>query len=191
MDSKSINYKLNLRKISFDQVEVGYRTYGVINAYGFGNSQEKLYIGNYCSIAENVIFLLGGEHKYSTLSTFPFKNKLLNELETKTKGEIIVEDDVWIGYDSLILSGVRIGQGAIIGARSVVSKNIPPYAIFAGDKIIKFRFEKKFCEKLNKFDFSTLNDDEIINNINLLTRDIDSEFFDSDFYKEHLKKEIK
>lgn len=74
-------------------------------------------------------------------------------------------DDVWIGYGSTILSGVRVGQGAVIGAKSVVAKDIPPYAIYAGTRVIKYRFNEEIIQKLLKIDFAKLDYKAINNNI--------------------------
>lgn len=138
-----------------DKVEVGNQTYGALQVFSFGNPNEKLKIGHFCSIANEVCFLLGGGHKTTFLSTFPFEKLIFNAShEATTKGPIIVQDDVWIGYGCIILSGVTIGQGSIIGAGSVVSKDIPPYAIFAGNRIIKYRFEQAIIQKLLKIDYS-------------------------------------
>ena len=140
-----------------DKVEVGNQTYGALHVFSFGNPKEKLKIGHFCSIANEVSFLLGGGHKTTTLSQFPFEKLIFDaKYEATTKGPIVVQDDVWIGYGSIILSGVTIGQGAIIGAGSVVSKNVPPYAIYAGNRIIKYRFEPAIIEKLLTIDFSKL-----------------------------------
>lgn len=138
-----------------NKVEVGNQTYGALHVFSFGNPNEKLKIGHFCSIANEVYFLLGGGHKTTTLSTFPFEKLIFNsKYEATTKCPIVIQDDVWIGYGCIILSGVTIGQGAIIGAGSVVSKDVPPYAIFADNRIIKYRFEKPIIEKLLKIDFS-------------------------------------
>ena len=163
-------------------------TYGVIY---IPYMQGKLKIGSMCSIADDVTFLTAGEHFTNHLSTFPFNEKVLGRSEMAaggtTKGDIIVEDDVWIGYGATILSGVTIGQGAIIGAGAVVAKDIPPYAIYAGNRIIKYRFPDEVIEKLLKFDYSRLTKKDIADNIELLYSEIDESFFESDFYKNHLK----
>ncbi|XZG71928.1 rhamnan synthesis F family protein [Chitinibacteraceae bacterium HSL-7] len=129
----------------------------------FGHADEQLSIGHFVSIAEDVRFVLGGEHDYDVLSTFPFRAKYLGIEEAKTKGPIIVEDDVWIGYGSTILSGVTIGQGAVVAAGSVVTKNVPPYSVVGGNpaKVIKYRFEPEVIAKLLKFDYSRLRNDRI------------------------------
>lgn len=71
--------------------------------------------------------------------------------------DIIIEDDVWIGYDSLILSGVRIGKGSVIGARSVVAKNVPPYSVFVGNKVIKKRFPDEIIAKIESLDYGRID----------------------------------
>lgn len=106
----------------------------------FGNDG-RLKIGNFCFIADKVVFLLGGEHNYNRISSFPFKKYYFNEVDATNNGDIIIEDDVWIGYDSLILSGVKIGKGSIIGARSIVTKDVPPYSVYIGNKVIKKDFQ--------------------------------------------------
>lgn len=157
---------LNLKGIPIlDKIKVGRRSYGGLNIWSFGNPQEALTIGNFVSIADNVRFLLGGNHPHTGISTFPFKTKYFGNLEAQTKGPINIGDDVWIGADALILSGVTIGQGAVVAAGSIVTKDVPPYAIVAGNPatIIKYRFDHAIIEKLTSFDFSKLTDEKIIN----------------------------
>ena len=167
-------------------VSVGNYTYGAIHVPYYGN---RLSIGHFCSIADEVVFLTSGEHSYHSLTTFPYRAKLLHQPEQYTsKGEIVVEDDVWIGYGATILSGVTIGQGAIIGAGSVVAKDVPPYAVFAGNRIVKFRFSQDIIEKLMRFDFSKLTKEDIEKHHDLLDQEIDESFFRTSFYLEHLKQ---
>ena len=176
--------------IPFDEiVNVGKGTYGEINFRYFYNCKEKLLIGNYCSIAEGVEFLLGGEHPYKTMSTYPFHYYYNTGIKhiTPTKGPIVVKDDVWIGQNSLILSGVTIGQGVIIGAGSVVSKDIPPYAIYAGGRIVKYRFKAETICKLCLLDYSKVEKEDIASFSEILNKEIDDSFFESSLYKTHLK----
>ncbi|MFR7592488.1 MAG: O-antigen ligase family protein [Longibaculum sp.] len=141
------------------KVEIGKYTYGNLNIYTFGNADEFLHIGNYCSIANNVQFLLSGEHYYKNLSTYPFKTHILcAEEEAVCKGKINIRDDVWIGNNVIILSGVTIGQGAIIGAGTVVTTDVPPYAIFTNKGIIKYRFSKDIIKILVKINFNQISD---------------------------------
>lgn len=149
----------------FKKVKIGKGTYGPIFIESFDDNNEFLEIGNYCSIASEVKFILGGEHNYKLVSTYPFKNKLFKEKESFSKGKIIIEDDVWIGYGTIILSGVTIGQGAIIGAGSVVRNSIPPYAIYADGRILKYRFSSDIISELKKIDFSKINSNRIKKNL--------------------------
>lgn len=161
---------------STSKVSVGVATYGTLNVITFNSEDEFLELGSYCSIADNVTFLLSGEHSYKKISTYPFKNKILkNGEECISKGKIKVEDDVWIGYGATILSGVTIGQGAIIGAGTVVAKDVPPYAIYANGKILKYRFDEKIIEKLKDIDYSKLNNKKISDKLSILYEDITEE----------------
>ena len=181
------NFTQLAENTDISKIEVGNGTYGRINAKTYRGGNIKLKIGNYCSIANETVFLLGGEHNYNNISTYPFKAKYLNKDEAKGKGDIIIKDDVWIGYGSTILSGVTIGQGAIIGAKSVVAKDVPPYAIFAGNKIIKYRFDENTINKLLQIDFSKISEDFIKQNIELLYNEVNEKNIDEIIKR--LKKE--
>lgn len=173
-----------------EKVSVGKKTYGELYVKTYGNVDERLIIGSYCSIAGDVKFLLGGEHYYKGLSTFPFRKYICGLKEnTLTKGPIVMKDDVWIGEGSLILSGVTIGQGAIIAAGSIVAKDIPPYAIYAGGRIIKYRFSDDLIDKLIKLDYEKLEEEKIKNNIELLYTDLEIEMLSDAFLKGILSEE--
>lgn len=145
-----------------NKVSVGKRTYGSLYVISYGNPDERLIIGNYCSIADKVYFILSGGHDYERLSTYPFVHNIYKMgCESTTKGPIIVEDDVWIGYRVTILSGVTLGKGCVIGAGSVVTKDVPPYAIYAGGRIIKYRFSPAIISKIKEIDFSAITDTQI------------------------------
>lgn len=155
-----------------ENVIVGKATYGTLEVIDYSPNNIKLYIGNYCSIAPNVVFVLGGEHNLYTLSTFPFRARLAEnrQLEAGSKGDIKIEDDVWIGIGATIMSGVSIGQGAVIGANSLVNKNVPPYAIVGGNpaRIIKYRFSEYVIRRLLEIDFEKLSEEFVNNNLDLL-----------------------
>lgn len=142
-------------------VRVGRKSYGAISVIDFSPADEKLIIGNYCSIAPGVQFLLGGEHNLNTVSTYPFKVKVFGaEREAGSKGDIVVKDDVWIGQNAIVCSGVTIGQGAVVAAGAVVTKDVDPYAIVGGNpaKFIKWRLEENLRKKLGKIDVAALFD---------------------------------
>ena len=148
----------------FSHVEIGYGSYGELNVVDFGGDC-KLIIKNYVSIAQHVTFILNADHYTNHISTYPFKVKMLRTQTSESfgKGDIIVDDDVWIGYGATIMSGVHIGQGAVVAAGAVVTKDVPPYAIVGGvpAKVIKYRFEPKMIEELLKIDYSKLTKEDI------------------------------
>lgn len=153
-----------MNDFDFSHVEMGYGTYGELNVVDFGGDY-KIFIKNYVSIAQHVTFILNADHYTNHISTYPFKVKMLQTQTSESfgKGDIIVDDDVWIGYGSTIMSGVHIGQGAVVAAGAVVTKDVPPYAIVGGvpAKVIKYRFEPEMIEELLKIDYGKLSKEDI------------------------------
>ena len=163
-------------------VSIGNHSYGSINIFSWNTPGEKLIIGNIVSIGPGVKFILGGNHNHNHLSTYPFKVKFLKEkFEATSKGNIIIEDDVWIGMYTLILSGVTIGKGSIIGAGSIVTKDIEPFSIVAGNpaKLIGMRFTEPIRNKLLKLDYSIIDKDFVETNTDLLYTDLNEDVFNS------------
>lgn len=163
---------------NLNKVKIGKHTYGGIQILDNGDSNHKLIIGNFCSIGSDVLFLLNTEHSTNTISTFPFEVKILNKkYEAFSKGSIIINDDVWIGSRVTIMSGVTIGQGAIIAAGAVVTKSVAPYSIVGGvpAKHIKYRFSDSLINLLNQIDYSKINKEVVINNIELFRSPIKEE----------------
>jgi len=148
-----VKYKFMRDNPLFAQYEIGQYSYGapkIIDA----SEESNLSIGKYCSISENVIILLGGEHRIDWVTTFPFtaffKEAQKFKVRHGTKGDVAIGNDVWIGMNVIILSGVKIGDGSVIGAGAVVTKDVPPYAIVAGNpaRIIRMRFDEETIERL-------------------------------------------
>jgi virginiamycin A acetyltransferase len=118
--------------------------------YHFPFIGDKLIIGKFCALAKGVKFIMNGaNHKISGFSTYPFSifgngwEKVTPKPdELPFKGDTVVGNDVWIGYEATIMPGVQIGDGAIIAAKSVVVSHVPPYAIVGGNpaKLIRKRF---------------------------------------------------
>ena len=155
------NFVSMMNMCDLSHVQVGRKSYGAISVIDFSPADEKLIIGNYCSIAGGTTFLLGGEHNLNTVSTYPFKVLCFGEeREAGSKGDIVVQDDVWIGQNAIICSGVTIRQGAVVAAGAVVTKDVEPYAIVGGNpaKFIKWRLEEKLRKKLEKIDVAELFD---------------------------------
>jgi acetyltransferase-like isoleucine patch superfamily enzyme len=161
-----------------EKVIVGKKTYGGLNVVDFSPLDTKLEIGSYCSISPGVQFLLGGEHQIDSISTYPFKVKCFGyDWEAGSKGDIIVSDDVWIGTNAIICSGVKIGQGAIVAAGAVVTKDVESYAIVGGNpaKIIKYRFSEIIREKLLKMNICKFFDSFIESDIDIIYSPISEE----------------
>lgn len=127
--------------------------------YHYPVNRDRLIIGRFCSIACGAKFLFtSANHAMRSLSTYPFpiffeewgldRTRVADAWDNK--GDIVVGSDVWIGYEAVVLSGVTIGDGAIIGARAVVTRNVPPYAIVGGvpARLIRKRFDDKTIETL-------------------------------------------
>ena len=150
-----------VRAFDFKRVSIGIGTYGTVNIIQFDSkSKGSLQIGCFCSIAPDVSFLIDGEHDTNSITTYPFEQRYLGKNDiSQSKGDIIVDDDVWIGYRVTVLSGVHIGQGAVIAAGAVVVSDIPPYAIVGGvpARVIRYRFEEDSINELLKFDYSLVN----------------------------------
>ena len=120
---------------------------------------DKLYIGKFCALASGVTFIMGSaNHRMSSISTYPFavfggvwaENTPPHLSQLPFKGDTVVGNDVWIGRESIIMPGVHIGDGAIIAAYSIVTKDVAPYTIVGGNpaKLIKPRFDEELTELL-------------------------------------------
>lgn len=113
----------------------GRGTYGELKVATFGH-KAQLRMGNYCSTARGSQVLLGGGHNIDWVTTFPFSatEPSLSHIEGHpvSRGDVVIGSDVWIATDALILSGVTIGDGAVIMARALVTRDVAPYAIVGG-----------------------------------------------------------
>ena len=147
--------------------------------YHYPINHDKLRIGKFCSIACGAKFLFNSaNHALSSLSTYPFpiffeewgleKEDVAEAWDNK--GDIIIGNDVWIGYEAVILAGVTIGDGAIIGTRAVVTKDVPPYTIVGGvpAKPIKKRFSDETISELLDIQWWNWPEEKIARNISAI-----------------------
>ncbi len=126
--------------------------------YHFDFIGDKLVIGKFCAIANKVTFIMNGaNHPLNGVSTYPFyifgngwESAAPKPGELPYKGDTQIGNDVWIGYDTTIMPGVTVGNGAIIASKSVVTKDVPAYAVVAGNpaKVLKMRFDDETIARL-------------------------------------------
>ena len=166
------------RSIARGYLTIGFGTYGRPRVIHFPGDPSLVQIGKYCSISSDVEFLPGGGHRLDWISTSPMRAIFClpgadQDGHAVTKGNIIVGNDVWIGMHSRILSGVTIGDGATIGAASVVASDVPPYAIVAGSpaREIRRRFDDQTIASLLKIAWWDWSFETIQANIDILQSD--------------------
>lgn len=152
---KNMIYNRDQVQYILPNVSAGAFTYGIpiIRIY---RPEEQIIIGKFCSIADNVTIFGGGEHRTDWGTTFPFNNIFPDFPNIKahpaSKGKVVIGNDVWLASGCKIMSGVTIGDGAVVAANALVAKDVPPYAIVGGNpaKVIKYRFDddliKRFLE---------------------------------------------
>lgn len=142
----------------------------------------KIILGKYNSIGRDCNFFLHANHRIDWVTTssqllglvdHEIDQMLMGMGHPSCKGDIIIENDVWIGAKSTIMSGVKISNGAVVGAGSVVTKDVPPYAIVAGNpaKIIKMRFSDKQIEELLNISWWDWSEEKIRENAMLMWSD--------------------
>jgi virginiamycin A acetyltransferase len=144
--------------------------------YHYGS--DRLIIGKFCAIATQVKFIMNGaNHKLDGISTYPFPifgGEWAGMMETlmnlPSRGDTIVGHDVWLGYESIVMPGVNIGNGAIVAARSVVVKDVPAYTIVGGNpaQIIKQRFSDEEIARLQEIQWWDWEIDKITRNLPLI-----------------------
>jgi len=157
-------------------VSIGRHTYGIRKRTIFSelsSNRPPVSIGNFCSIATGVVILANADHPTHLPSIYPFRSTLFtNEarpgkdspnLDVVSRGPVHIGHDVWIGTNTIVLSGVTIGTGAVIGAGSIVTKDIPPYAIAVGNpaRVVRYRFAPDIIERMLRSEWWLLPDETI------------------------------
>lgn len=170
---------------------VGPHTYGRPMVHAYMLSQNSLRIGAYCSIADGVTVMLGGEHAADRVSTYPFKIAWQlpgageDGMPVPT-GDTVVGSDVWLAMDVWIRSGVQVGDGAILAAGAVVVKDVPPFAVVGGNpaKVIRYRHTEEQREALLAIRWWDWIDSEVLLAADLLAAD------DTDAFIEYARARI-
>jgi acetyltransferase-like isoleucine patch superfamily enzyme len=140
----------------FPNYDIGEHSYGDLALFVYSATDGKLHIGKYCSFAAEAKIFLGGEHRTDWISTYPFNvlDPAFSHIKghPRSKGDVSIGNDVWVGRGATIMSGVTVGNGAAIGAYSVVTKDIPDYAIMGGNpaKLLRMRFPPPIVERLQE-----------------------------------------
>lgn len=171
----SKNFCTPKNRFNLENIKIWAYTYWEIETYFWTDKWAYLEIWSYCSIANNVTFLLWWNHIHSNLTTYPvwimFNKKWCEEKERYSKWKIEIGNDVRICTWAKFLSWVSVWQWAIIAAYSVVTKSVPPYAIVWGNpaKIIKYRFNEEQIAILNQIDFSRVSKDILLENYDMIT----------------------
>jgi virginiamycin A acetyltransferase len=146
--------------------------------YLFDFTGDKLVIGKFCMIASGVTFIMNGaNHLTDAISTYPFEifgngwEKAMEEKSYPVKGDTVIGNDVWIGYNATIMPGVQVGDGAIIATNSTVVKDVAPYSVVGGNpaREIKKRFSDQQIEKLLKVQWWNLEIEKITQHLSVLT----------------------
>lgn len=146
----------------------GRHSYGELDVRTWDRKEAVVRGGNFCSIGPSVKVFIDGNHRIDTFSSFPFHifPNTPNPQDWRPWGKETptIGNDVWIGADVLILSGASIGDGAVVAARSVVTKPVPPYAIVAGNpaRVVKYRFDDATIRDLLDLTWWDLPDDVIL-----------------------------
>lgn len=148
-----------------DEYDIGEWTYGTPAVLSWGEGA-RLHVGRFCSIAPEVVILLGGNHRTDWVTTYPFPALVdMGWVEAEgvsghpaTRGDVHIGNDVWLGRGATVLSGVSIGDGAVVAARAVVARDVPPYAVVAGNpaEVVRWRFsagDREFLEGLKWWDW--------------------------------------
>ena len=162
--------------------KMGEHSYGcpVVDAW---TPTDRYSIGKFCSIAPDVRIITGGEHRLDWVSAYPFRIRFGlpgagRDGHPWSRGPVVIENDVWIGQGARILSGVRIGNGAVVGAYAVVTKDVPDYAVVAGNpaQLVRYRFDEATIQALLQVAWWDWPREKILKAVDLLNSDRVQEF---------------
>lgn len=167
-----------------DLCEMGEHSYSKPHVLWFPGDTAKVTIGRYCSINANAVVFVGGEHDPRWITTYPLRPRwdlpgaFQDGQPMPPRGDVEIGNDVWIGWLALILSGVKVGDGAVIGAGSVVREDVPPYSIAIGNpaRVVKERFTQAEREALLRIRWWDWPDEKVQEEVAALSSRNVSEF---------------
>jgi acetyltransferase-like isoleucine patch superfamily enzyme len=155
LDQLRARYWLEQAVYSTERLEMGRGSYGSPLVATFPSDTARVRIGAFVSIAVDVVLMDGGNHRMDWVSTYPFRARYglpgaYADGHPQTRGDLVIGNDVWIGRGARVMSGLGIGDGAVIGGYSVVTRDVRPYAIVAGNpaREIRRRFTDEQVEAL-------------------------------------------
>lgn len=167
-------------------VEVGKHIRGIkFDTFVYPSKDSQISVGSYCRIAAGVRILGATEHRTNLVSMYPIRTILPgNDREPHdlyARGPTCIGNDVWLGLESVIMSGVKVGDGAVVGARSVVTADVPPYAIVVGNpaRIVRYRFSPEQILELQRIAWWNWSEEKI--------RECESDFYGDidEFLRKH------
>lgn len=188
------NGKFPMLTIDKDSYIAGAKIESGIN-FHWDSGAYNLQIGKYCSLAEDILFMIDTNHNYDGLF-MGVVTELKNHKRTykstmRPRGEIIIQNDCWIGHGATIMDGVTIHNGAVVGTNAVVTKDVPPYAIVAGNpaRIVKYRFDEDVIDKLQKIAWWDWDSETIVKYAETILGDV-RDFADTFFVEGMHKKDV-
>ncbi len=156
-------------------LQLGKHSYGTISIQVWSRPNVVIKTGAYCSFGPNIKMMIDGNHPMDTFSTYPFA-KIFSDVPPNNYGKEnpTIGNDVWIGSDVVIHSGVHIGDGSVIAAQSVVTRDVPPYAVVAGNpaRVVKYRFDEDTIRSLLEVKWWELPDQFIKDSLLPVSNDI-------------------
>jgi virginiamycin A acetyltransferase len=169
------NPQISIGEFTYYDDPAGWERFEENVLYLFPFIGDRLIIGKFCALARGIKFIMNGaNHKTSGFSTYPFfvfgggwEAATPRPGELPFKGNTVIGNDVWIGYDALLMPGVQIGDGAIVAARSVVTRDVPPYAVVGGNpaQVIRLRFTDETIAELRRIAWWNWDQSKITRNL--------------------------
>jgi acetyltransferase-like isoleucine patch superfamily enzyme len=177
-DSPQVRYGIpeHLRHPPDDLLTVGDHTIGRPTIEWYAGDTARVVVGKYCSLHHTAVIFVGGEHRGDWVTTAALREilRLPGRFESglpHTRGDVVLGNDVYLGYEAFVRSGVTIGDGAIVAARAVVTRDVEPFAIVAGNpaRLVKYRFDEPLREALLRIRWWDWPEEKVIEYVDSLS----------------------